>query len=107
MAGAGEALGKLSAEAARARGLWNLRCDDVSGGLLGRTLLTLVSNKVGRSQRLGPSDHETGWWWSCPIVLAALPLDLRQLGCTLHLERGYRTPVSTEPLSSKHASTPS
>ena len=54
VAGAGEALGKLSAEAARARGLWNLRCADTSGGLLGRTLLTLVSSKVG-SRRAPPA----------------------------------------------------
>ena len=36
-------------EAAQARGraLLNLRLQDAEGGLLGRTLLTLVSNKVG------------------------------------------------------------
>ena len=44
--GAGEALTKLSPEAAQARGLCNLRCSNTSGGLLGRTLLTLVSNKA-------------------------------------------------------------
>ncbi len=31
---------------ARGRALLNLRVDDVEGGLLGRTLISLVSNKV-------------------------------------------------------------
>ena len=38
----------LSPEAAakRGRALLNLRCTDVETGLLGRTLITLVNNKV-------------------------------------------------------------
>lgn len=41
-------------EAAQARGraLLNLRVQDAEGGLLGRTLLTLVSNKVGARRDL-------------------------------------------------------
>lgn len=46
-----EAIGQM--EAARAasssRVLANLRCSDVEGGLLGRTLITLVNNKVAHS----------------------------------------------------------
>lgn len=39
----------LSPEAAARRGrtLLNLRCTEVEAGLLGRTLITLVNNKVG------------------------------------------------------------
>jgi len=42
-------LAGLSPERAAKRGrtLLNLRCEDVEGGLLGRSLLTLVNNKVG------------------------------------------------------------
>jgi hypothetical protein len=45
---AGDALARMSPQAAQARGqaLLNLRCSQSEGGLLGRTLLTLVSNKV-------------------------------------------------------------
>lgn len=44
-----ESIGQSRPEAAQARGraLLNLRVQDAEGGLLGRTLLTLVSNKVG------------------------------------------------------------
>lgn len=47
---AGDALARMSPQAAQARGqaLLNLRCSQSEGGLLGRTLLTLVSNKVQR-----------------------------------------------------------
>ena len=43
-----ESIGQSRPEAAQARGraLLNLRMQDAEGGLLGRTLLTLVSNKV-------------------------------------------------------------
>ena len=42
------ALGRKDAASMGASGrvLPNLRCSDVEGGLLGRTLLTLVNNKV-------------------------------------------------------------
>ncbi len=48
MVQAGDAIAKLSPAAAQAKGqvLLNLRCAETAGGLLGRTLLTLVSNKV-------------------------------------------------------------
>ena len=45
---AGDALARMSPQAAQARGqvLLNLRCSQSESGLLGRTLLTLISNKV-------------------------------------------------------------
>lgn len=48
LAQSGEALARLSPLSAQAKGqaLLNLRCTGSEGGLLGRTLLTLVSNKV-------------------------------------------------------------
>ena len=44
-----ESIGQRRPEATQARGraLLNLRVQDAEGGLLGRMLLTLVSNKVG------------------------------------------------------------
>mmetsp|Transcript_18952 Transcript_18952/g.52864 ORF Transcript_18952/g.52864 Transcript_18952/m.52864 type:complete len:800 (-) Transcript_18952:678-3077(-) len=46
-----------SAAASRGRALLNLRCHDVEGGLMGRSLITLVSNKGGgtlQSEPLAP-----------------------------------------------------
>lgn len=43
-----EAVSMGGVEGAQAKGrvIANLRCSDAEGGLLGRTLLTLISNKV-------------------------------------------------------------
>ncbi|KAL4427329.1 hypothetical protein ABPG77_003238 [Micractinium sp. CCAP 211/92] len=48
------AAGSPESAAARGRALLNLRLADAEGGLLGRTLLTLVNNKGGGSEPLPP-----------------------------------------------------
>ncbi|KAK9868471.1 hypothetical protein WJX84_007692 [Apatococcus fuscideae] len=56
-------LGGIESAQAKGRVITNLRCSDAEGGLLGRTLLTLVSNKGGGTissplppHRFGPHD---------------------------------------------------
>ena len=79
-------LAACSPEAAQARGaaLLNLRLVDAEGGLLGRTLLTLVNNKV-RAPRggEGAGGAQRGWrdWWratvgACGCLPACLPANL-------------------------------
>ena len=73
-----EALGsvqQLERASARGRVLLNLRCAEVEGGLLGRTLLTLVSNKV-HSFMLATVTlmvFMLHWWLSLPHIASELP----------------------------------
>ena len=53
-------LGGIESAQAKGRVITNLRCSDAEGGLLGRTLLTLVSNKVCMASSLLPGP------WACP-----------------------------------------
>jgi hypothetical protein len=57
-----EALTACSPEAAQARGraLLNLRVSETEGGLLGRTLITLVNNKVRACEWVGGWVDEWG-----------------------------------------------
>lgn len=75
---AGDALAKLSPEAAQAKGqvLLNLRCTGSEGGLLGRTLITLVSNKVH-------AVAAQGFPQSLLVSLCVLDLRLQARPCTL------------------------
>jgi hypothetical protein len=85
-----DSIAQTTAERAEARGraLMNLRLQEAEGGLLGRTLLTLVSNKVC-NKILKPY-----WWLINPA--AHLP---DNMGGEATLPAGYKT---TSLLMAKH-----
>ena len=56
------AAGSPESAAAKGRALLNLRLTDAEGGLLGRTLLTLVNNKAG-GWLAGLTLAGVGWRW--------------------------------------------